>query len=128
MSSNREFVPKQIATIIKSGRRGTGSRETLKESSYEQYLRIQKENEAKEIKRNKTAINKLRKEGKVQSIAGFLVCKKEEEADEWTQSKKEKFRMKLKKKGRTEPPHPPQHLTCHIFTRLRLRWKRRRGE
>ena len=81
---------KLVATIIKHGRRGTGKKEPLKESNYEQYLRIQRENQEKEAKRNKRAIKKLKKEGKVQSLAGFLICKKEEEEeeDEWMKSKK----------------------------------------
>ena len=86
----------------------------LKESNYEQYLRIQRENEEKEAKRNKRAINKLKKEGKVQSLAGFLICKKEEEEeeDEWMKSKKvapkrSNKRRKFNEKKATPTVPPP---------------------
>ena len=84
-------MPKQIVTIIKEGRRGTGKKEPLKESQYEKYLRITAEKESREQKKSNRAIKRLKKEGKVQSISGFLVCKEEEE-DDWMKSKLARFK------------------------------------
>ena len=50
------------------------------------YLRIKESNQKKEKKKSDRAIKKLKKEGKVQSIAGFLVTKEEAE-DSWITSK-----------------------------------------
>lgn len=82
-------MPKQVVTIIKHGRRGTGKKEPLKESNYEMFLRIQAENEAKEKKKSDKAIKRLKQEGKVQSLAGFLICNKDADGtqDEWMESK-----------------------------------------
>ena len=105
MPDTEDTVP--VATIIKHGRRGTGKKEPLKESNYEQYLRIQRENQEKEAKRNKRAIKKLKKEGKVQSLAGFLICKKEEEEDEWMKSKKARPKRSCKRRKSTNDEIPP---------------------
>ena len=59
-------------------------------TGYEQYIRINKENEFKEKKRSDRAIKKLKKEGKVRSICGFLAVKEDKE-DDWTKSKKDEF-------------------------------------
>ena len=48
------------------------------------------EKEFKERKKSNRAIKKLEKQGKVQSICGFLQLP-EDKDDEWVQSKKEKF-------------------------------------
>ena len=62
------------------------------ETDFEKYLRIKEANAAKEKKASDRAIKKLKKEGKVQSIAGFLLCKKDDDDDdEWLKSKKDKF-------------------------------------
>ena len=76
-------MPKQIVTIIKEGRRGTGKKEPLKESDDEIRRRIKAEKERKEQRKSNLAIKKLKKEGKVQSILGFLLVKKEVEEDPW---------------------------------------------
>ena len=60
------------------------------ETNYELHLRINEEKEFKERKKSNRAIKKLKKEGKVQSICGFLQLP-EDIDDEWVQSKKEKF-------------------------------------
>jgi len=86
-------MPKQTATIIKAGRRGTGKKEPLKESNYERFLRIRESNARKEKLKSDRAIKKLKKEGKVQSISGFLTWKAET-VDDYTQSKLNKFREK----------------------------------
>ena len=62
------------------------------ETDFEKYLRIKEANAAKEKKASDRAIKKLKKEGKVQSIAGFLLCKKDDDDDDdWMKSKKDKF-------------------------------------
>ena len=78
-------------------------------TDYEKYLRIKESNEIKEKKKSDRAIKKLKKEGKVQSLAGFLVCRKrdvDEEDDDWMKSKKDKLQQKrqksLKKEEETE--------------------------
>ena len=70
-------MPKQTVTIIKEGRRGTGKKEPLKESSFEMYIQIQKEKEEKEVRKTNWGIKQLKKEGKVQSIAVFLFAMRE---------------------------------------------------
>ena len=60
------------------------------ETNYELHLRINEEKEFKERKKISRAIKKLKKEGKVQSICGFLQLPEDKE-DEWIQSKKENF-------------------------------------
>ena len=60
------------------------------ETDYEIHLRITERKKRKEKQESDKAIKKLKEEGKVQSIAGFLVCKEDEE-DDWTKSKKENF-------------------------------------
>ena len=82
-------MPRQVATIIKEGRRGTGLKEPLKESEDEERLRKQSEKKRWLERKNQTAIKKLKKEGKVQSIAGFLFTKEEEE-DPWMTAKLKK--------------------------------------
>ena len=72
-------MPRQVATIIKEGRRGTGRKEPLKESEDEERLRKQSEKKRWLKRKNQAAIKKLKKEGKVQFIAGFLFTKEEEE-------------------------------------------------
>ena len=72
------------------------------------YLRIKESNQKKEKKKSDRAIKKLKKEGKVQSIAGFLVTKEEAE-DSWITSKRDRF---VAKRGRTrvskkDVPPPP---------------------
>ena len=82
-------MPRQVATIIKEGRRGTGLKEPLKESEDEERLRKQSEKKRWLERKNQTAIKKLKKEGKVQPIAGFLFTKEEEE-DPWMTAKLKK--------------------------------------
>ena len=60
------------------------------ETDYEMHLRIKSENEKKEKRKSDRAIKKLKKEGKVQPIAGFLIFK-EQEDDNWIRSKKRKI-------------------------------------
>ena len=68
------------------------------------YVRIQKSNEEKKSKRSQRAIKKLKKEGKVQSIAGFLTCNEGRgEAGEWANSKKEGFNRKRQQSRLQEP-------------------------
>ena len=79
------------------------------ETDYEMYLRIKESNQKKEKKKSDRAIKKLKKEGKVQSIAGFLVTKEEAE-DSWITSKRDRF---VAKRGRTrvskkDVPPPPK--------------------
>ena len=86
------MLKQTVSTIIKEGRRGTGKKEPLKESSFEMYVWIQKE---KEVRKTNRAIKQLKKEGKLQSIAGFLVCNEgRDEVDEWINSKRDKFNRK----------------------------------
>ena len=63
------------------------------ETDYKMYLQIKESNQKKEKKKSDQAIKKLKKEGKVQSIAGFLVTKEEAE-DKWTNSKRDRFAAK----------------------------------
>ena len=93
------------------------------ETDYEMYLRIKESNQKKEKKKSDRAIKKLKKEGKVQSIAGFLVTKEEVE-DSWITSKRDRF---VAKRGRTRvakkdvPPPPaataPQPIK-HLFSKF----------
>ena len=69
---------------------------------YEKYLRIKESNEQKEKRKSDRAIKKLKKQGKVQSISGFLVCKEDVKDDDWTKSKKECFqRNRVNRRGAT---------------------------
>ena len=62
------------------------------ETDFEKYLCIKEANAVKEKKESDRAIAKLKKEGKVQSIAGFLLCKNDaDDDDDWMNSKKDKF-------------------------------------
>ena len=84
------------------------------ETNYEMHLRINEEKEFKDSKKSNRAIKKLKKEGKVQSICGFLQLAEDKE-DEWVQSKKENFvhNRSLRsctrrvRKAITKPPPPP---------------------
>ena len=84
------------------------------ETNYELHLSINEEKEFKERKKSNRAIKKLKKEGKVQSICGFLTIQEDKE-DEWIQSKKENFvrNRSLRsctrrvRKAVTKPPPPP---------------------
>ena len=60
------------------------------ETRYEEHVRIEEEKEFKKQRKNKRAINKMKKQGKLRSISGFLVVK-EEEDDDYIKSKKDKF-------------------------------------
>ena len=62
-------MPRQTATIIKEGRRGTGKKEALKESEDERRARNNKEKRRREERKNERAIKKLKKEGKLQPIS-----------------------------------------------------------
>ena len=75
------------------------------ETDYEKFLRIKAHQEQKDRKESDRAIKKLKKEGKVQSISGFLVSK-EEIVDDWMESKKEKFR---RKRHMCREHHKPVH-------------------
>ena len=57
-------MPKQVATIIKEGRREPGVKERLKESEDEERRRIQSEKRKRKERENKAAIKKLKKEGR----------------------------------------------------------------
>ena len=96
-------MPRQVATIIKEGRRGTWLKEPLKESEYEERLRKQSKKKRWLERKNQTAIKKLKKEGKVQPIAGFLFTK-EEEDDPWMTAKlkKTKFINRLTNELKTD--------------------------
>ena len=74
-------MPNPIATIVRRVGGVPVKKEPLKESGYEMYVRIQKENEQKEKRKSDRAIKKLKQEGKVQSIAGFLICKEEDKEE-----------------------------------------------
>ena len=94
-------MPKQVVTIIKEGRRGTGVKERLKESEDEERRRIQSEKRKRKKRKNKAAIKKLKKEGKVQPIAGFLFTKKEEE-DPWMTAKLKKMKPANRKPNKLQ--------------------------
>ena len=77
--------------IDNNGKRKALICEELKpETRYEEHVRIEEEKEFKEQRKNKRAINKMKKQGKLRSISGFLVVK-EEEDDDYIKSKKDKF-------------------------------------
>ena len=63
------------------------------ETDYEKYLRIKEANDAKEKRMSDRAIKKLKREGKVRSIAGFLVCKDKAD-DDWTKLKMARYKKK----------------------------------
>ena len=63
------------------------------ETDSEKYLRIKEANDAKEKRMSDRAIKKLKREGKVRSIAGFLVCKDEAD-DDWTKLKMARYKKK----------------------------------
>ena len=75
------------------------------------HMRINEEKEFKEAKRSKKAIKKLKKEGKVQSICGFLVVK-EDVDDDWIKSKKERF-------VQNRSIHRSNVQTCKALTKAR---------
>ena len=78
------------------------------ETDHKKYLCIKESNEQKEKRKSDHAIKKLKKEGKVQSICGFLVCKEEVEDDDWTKSKKESFqRNRINRCGAATATAPP---------------------
>ena len=60
------------------------------ETRYEEHVRIEEEKEFKKQRRNKRAINKMKKQGKLRSISGFLVVKDKED-NYYIKSKREKF-------------------------------------
>ena len=95
------FMPKQVVTIIKEGRRETGVKERLKESEDEERRRIQSEKRKRKERENKAAIKKLKKEGKVQPIAGFLFTKEEEE-DPWMTAKLKKMKPANRKSNKLQ--------------------------
>ena len=64
--------------------------ESKPETRYEEHIRIEEEKEFKRQRKNKRAINKMKKQGKLRSISGFLVVKDKED-DDYVKSKKEKF-------------------------------------
>ena len=103
-------MPKQVVTIIKEGRCGTGMKEHLKESEDKERRRIQSEKKRRKERENKAAIKKLKKEGKVQPIAGFLFTKVEEE-DPWMTAKLKKMNPANRKSNKlmfwnsTKPLH-----------------------
>ena len=94
-------MPKQVVTIIKEGRRGTGVKKRLKESEDEERRRIQSEKRKRKERENKAAIKKLKKEGKVQPIAGFLFTKEEEE-DPWMTAKLKKMKPANRKSDKLQ--------------------------
>ena len=94
-------MPKQVVTIIKEGRRGTGVKERLKESEDEERRRIQSEKRKRKERENKAAIKKLKKEGKVQPIAGFLFTKEEEE-NPWMTAKLKKMKPANRKSNKLQ--------------------------
>ena len=94
-------MPKQVVTIIKEGRRGTGVKERLKESEDEERRRIQSEKRKRKERENKAAIKKLKKEGKVQPIAGFLFTKEEKE-DPWMTAKLKKMKLANRKPNKLQ--------------------------
>ena len=63
------------------------------ETDSEKYLRIKEANDAKEKRMSDRAIKKLKREGKVRSIAGFLVCKDKAD-DDWTKLKMARYKKK----------------------------------
>ena len=94
-------MPKQVVTIIKEGRRGTGVKERLKESEDEERRRIQSKKRKRKERENKAAIKKLKKEGKVQPIPGFLYTKEEEE-DPWMTAKLKKMKPTNRKSNKLQ--------------------------
>ena len=62
------------------------------------HLRIEEEKKEKEKRMIDRDIKRLKKEGKVQSIAGFLICK-EEPVDDWVKSKQDRFNRNRSSKG-----------------------------
>jgi hypothetical protein len=55
---------------------GSSVKEPLKESNLEMYNRIQAEKEVKAGRKNRTAVKKLKKEGKVSTLASFMYSKR----------------------------------------------------
>jgi hypothetical protein len=51
---------------------GGSAKQPLKESNQERYLRIREEQEEKKKKTDKRAVKKLKKQGKVGTLAGFM--------------------------------------------------------
>ena len=62
------------------------------------HLRIEEEKKEKEKRMIDRDIKRLKKEGKVQSIAGFLICK-EEPVDDWVKLKQDRFNRNRSSKG-----------------------------
>ena len=100
-------MPRQTATIIKEGRRGTGKKEALKESEDERRARNNKEKRRREERKNERAIKKLKKEGKLQPISAFLEVKEEPE-DPWMSSKLKKIKRGRVSSRSTIADEPPQ--------------------
>ena len=105
--SNTVSAGRNKASVRSSRKWKLVSQWEKEETDFEKYLRIKESNEAKEKKKSIAAIKKLKKEGKVQPISGFLVYK-EEEDDDWMRSKKDRFRnnRKIRNKKALKPPSP----------------------
>ena len=88
------------------------------ETRYEEHVRIEEEKEFKKQRKNKRAINKMKKQGKLCSISGFLVVKDEED-DDYIKSKKEKFVRNRSIRGstlrsRNDGGYPNSKITLYV--------------
>ena len=89
--STIQIHPTMPIRLDNNGKRKALICEELKpETRYEEHIRIEEEKEFKKQRKNKRAINKMKKQGKLRSISGFLVVKDEED-DDYIKSKKDKF-------------------------------------
>ena len=76
------------------------------ETDSEMHLRKKEEKKTKEKKKSDRAIKKLKKDGKVQPITGYLICKEEKE-DDWIGSKKNKFERNRTRRRNAPKSSPP---------------------
>ena len=90
-STNKVSSGRNKATVRSSRKWRLVSQWEKEETDFEKYLRIKESNEAKEKKKSNAAIKKLKKEGKVQPISGFLVYKEDVE-DPWMTAKLKKVK------------------------------------
>ena len=76
-NKHRKRKPHQTTMPIRldnNGKRKALICEELKpETRYEEHVRIEEEKDFKKQRKNKHAINKMKKQGKLRSISGFLV-------------------------------------------------------
>ena len=89
--STIQIHPTMPIRLDNNGKRKALICEELKpETRYKEHILIEEEKEFKKQRKNKRAINKMKNQGKLRSISGFLVVKDEED-DDYIKSKKDKF-------------------------------------